>query len=125
MTAVKPSSKSGDSSPFNRTVQHDAKRTAILSQAAKLFNYQGSGAMARASAFFLQHFEDWLAAQEGRAPHIAALLEIAALKGTHRKEIEATASEALDILVHGVSAGDKPQVPIDIGFKNKEYVRGQ
>ena len=27
MTAVKPSSKSGDSSPLNRTVQHDAKRT--------------------------------------------------------------------------------------------------
>ena len=32
------------SSPFNRTVQHDAKRAAILSQAAKLFNYKGSRA---------------------------------------------------------------------------------
>jgi AcrR family transcriptional regulator len=30
------------SSPFNRTVQHDAKRAAILSQAAKLFNGRGS-----------------------------------------------------------------------------------
>jgi AcrR family transcriptional regulator len=30
------------SSPFNRTVQHDAKRSAILSQAAKLFNGRGS-----------------------------------------------------------------------------------
>lgn len=29
-------------SPFNRTAQHDAKRAAILSQAAKLFNSQGS-----------------------------------------------------------------------------------
>jgi AcrR family transcriptional regulator len=29
-------------SPFNRTVQHDAKRAAILSQAAKLFNGRGS-----------------------------------------------------------------------------------
>lgn len=128
-------------SPFNRTAQHDAKRMAILSQAAKLFNSKGSrattlkdiaetlgltktslyyyvrtkeeliyqcymaaldhhhknldsvehkyeGAMERASAFFLLHFEDWLAAQEGRAPHIAALLEIGALKGSHREEVE-------------------------------------
>ena len=30
------------SSPFNRTAQHDAKRAAILSQAAKLFNGRGS-----------------------------------------------------------------------------------
>ena len=106
-------------SPFNRTVQHDAKRAAILSQAAKLFNYKGSRAttlkdiaaslgltktslyyyvntkedliyqcymvalahhhsnldaieaahpsvMARASAFFQQHFENLLVALEGR-----------------------------------------------------------
>lgn len=128
-------------SPFNRTAQHDAKRMAILSQAAKLFNSKGSRAttlkdiaetlgltktslyyyvrtkeeliyqcymaaldhhhknlddveqkydapMERASAFFLLHFEDWLAAQEGRAPHIAALLEIRALKGPHLEEVE-------------------------------------
>jgi AcrR family transcriptional regulator len=31
-------------SPFNRTVQHDAKRAAILSQAARLFNSKGSRA---------------------------------------------------------------------------------
>lgn len=31
-------------SPFNRTTQHDAKRTAILSQAASLFNSKGSRA---------------------------------------------------------------------------------
>ncbi len=31
-------------SPFNRTTQHDAKRTAILSQAARLFNSKGSRA---------------------------------------------------------------------------------
>jgi AcrR family transcriptional regulator len=31
-------------SPFNRTAQHDAKRSAILSQAAKLFNGRGSRA---------------------------------------------------------------------------------
>ena len=138
-----PSHKQGgNSSPFNRTAQHDAKRTAILSQAAKLFNYQGSrtttlkdiaealgltktslyyyvrtkeeliyqcymatldhhhatldnidarhsGAMERASAFFLQHFENWLAAQEGKAPHMAILLEIAALKAPHRHDVEA------------------------------------
>lgn len=135
-------SESNDSSPFNRTAQHDAKRMAILSQAAKLFNTKGSRAttlkdiaetlgltktslyyyvrtkeeliyqcymaalnqhhqnldeverkysspMERASAYFLLHFKDWLAAQEGRAPHKAALLEIAALKGPHRKEVEA------------------------------------
>ena len=129
------------SSPFNRTAQHDAKRAAILSQSAKLFNYKGSrattlrdiaeslgltktslyyyvktkeeliyqcymaaldhhhskldeieqahsGAVDRASAFFLQHFDNWLAAQEGRGPHIAALLEIAALKGAQREEVE-------------------------------------
>jgi AcrR family transcriptional regulator len=141
MTANTPGTRHCESSPFNRTVQHDAKRAAILSQAAKLFNYKGSRAttlkdiadslgltktslyyyvktkedliyqcyraalehhnhslnaieaqhkspMSRASAFFLQHFENWLAAQEGRGPHIAALLEIAALKGSHRTEIE-------------------------------------
>jgi len=129
------------SSPFNRTAQHDAKRAAILSQSAKLFNYKGSRAttlrdiaetlgltktslyyyvktkeeliyqcymaalehhhsnlddieqrlddpLERASAFFLQHFENWLAAQEGRGPHIASLLEIAALKGDQRQEVE-------------------------------------
>ncbi len=31
-------------SPFNRTAQHDAKRAAILSTAAKLFNFKGSRA---------------------------------------------------------------------------------
>jgi AcrR family transcriptional regulator len=35
---------SSDTSPFNRTVQHDAKRAAILGQAAKLFNTRGSRA---------------------------------------------------------------------------------
>ena len=131
------------SSPFNRTVQHDAKRAAILSQSAKLFNYKGSRATTlrdiaeslgltktslyyyvktkeeliyqcymaalehhhrtlddvesrfqdpaeRASVFFLQHFDNWLAAREGRGPHIAALMEIAALKGAHREEVEAS-----------------------------------
>ena len=142
MTADNPSDQSSDSSPFNRTAQHDVKRTAILSQAAKLFNSKGSRAttlrdiaeslgltktslyyyvktkedliyqcymaalehhlhcldeiekkhakpLDRASAFFFQHFDNWLDAQEGRAPHIAALLEIAALKGPHRAEVEA------------------------------------
>jgi AcrR family transcriptional regulator len=124
-------------------VQHDAKRAAILSQSAKLFNYKGSRAttlrdiaetlgltktslyyyvktkeeliyqcymaalehhhhtldevesrferpVERATAFFLQHFDNWLAAREGRGPHIAALMEIAALKGAHREEVEAS-----------------------------------
>ena len=141
MVPDNPNSSPGPVSPFNRTVQHDAKRTAILSQAAKLFNYKGSrattlrdiaeslgltktslyyyvatkeeliyqcymaaldhhhsilddverksaDALARVSAFFVQPFENWLAAQEGRGPHIAALLEIASLKGPHRKEVE-------------------------------------
>jgi AcrR family transcriptional regulator len=131
------------SSPFNRTVQHDAKRAAILSQSAKLFNYKGSRAttlkdiaeslgltktslyyyvktkeeliyqcymaalehhhrtldevesryqrpVERASAFFLQHFDNWRAAREGRGPNIAALMEIAALRGAHREEVEAS-----------------------------------
>jgi AcrR family transcriptional regulator len=142
MTENSTHNTSRNPSPFNRTVQHDAKRAAILSQAAKLFNSKGSRAttlkdiaeslgltktslyyyvktkedliyqcymvalehhhhnldeieathpeaLARASAFFRQHFENWLAAQEGRGPHIAALLEIAALKGAHRQEVEA------------------------------------
>lgn len=142
MTDHKLSGQNSKSSPFNRSAQHDAKRMAILSQAAKLFNYKGSRAttlrdiagslgltktslyyyvktkeeliyqcymaalehhhnnlddiekrfsspMERASAFFLQHFDNWLAAQEGRGPHIAALLEIAALKGPHREEVTA------------------------------------
>ena len=128
-------------SPFNRTAQHDAKRIAILSQAAKLFNSMGSRTTTlkdiaqslgltktslyyyvktkeeliyqcymaaleqhhkrldeiektyqkpgeRSSAFFLHHFENWLAAREGRGPHIAALMEIASLKGSHREDVE-------------------------------------
>ncbi|MEH6635096.1 MAG: TetR/AcrR family transcriptional regulator [Halioglobus sp.] len=143
MSADNPPEQAVPASPFNRTAQHDAKRMAILSQAAKLFNYKGSrattlrdiaeslgltktslyyyvktkeeliyqcymaalehhhnnldeiekrhsSALDRASAFFLQHFDNWLAAQEGRGPHIAILLEIAALKGPHRKEVEAS-----------------------------------
>ena len=137
------SDDSASTSPFNRSAQHDAKRIAILSQAARLFNYKGSrattlhdvadslgltktslyyyvkskddliyqcymgalelhhadldqiekrhaGAMKRISTYFLQHFENWLAAQEGKGLHIAALLEIAALKGTQRKRVEAS-----------------------------------
>ena len=44
MVSDDPTSSPRPVSPFNRTVQHDAKRTAILSQAAKLFNYKGSRA---------------------------------------------------------------------------------
>ncbi|MFK8050988.1 MAG: TetR/AcrR family transcriptional regulator [Halioglobus sp.] len=128
-------------SPFNRTAQHDAKRTAILSQAAKLFNTKGSRAttlldiaqslgltktslyyyvktkeeliyqcymaaldrhhkalddaalqystpVERAQAFFRMHFESWLSAEEGKTSHVAGLLEIASLKGEHRKRVE-------------------------------------
>ncbi len=129
-------------SPFNRTTQHDAKRAAILSQAARLFNSKGSRAttlkdiaeslgltktslyyyvktkeeliyqcymatlerlhgnldiaereyddpVARMGAFFKLHFDDWLAAEEGRKSHIAALLEIASLQGDQRVAVEA------------------------------------
>ncbi len=128
-------------SPFNRTAQHDAKRIAILSQAAALFNLKGSRATTlkdiaeslgltktslyyyvktkeelvfqcymaaldnhhtyldtleqqqpdpaqRLLAFFSQQFDNWIAAQEGSAPHYAALLEIAALKAPHREAVE-------------------------------------
>ena len=128
-------------SPFNRTAQHDAKRAAILSQAARLFNTKGSrattlkdiaaslgltktslyyyvrttedliyqcymaaldhhhrrldesearglDARGRALALVRQPFTDWQATREGRAPHIAALLEIASLKGEQRKQVE-------------------------------------
>ncbi|MFV0478802.1 MAG: TetR/AcrR family transcriptional regulator [Parahaliea sp.] len=128
-------------SPFNRTAQHDAKRAAILSQAARLFNSKGSRAttlqdisdalgltktslyyyvktkeelifqcykttlqhhlrqldeidkqntdfLMKLKAFFVSFFENWLAAREEHGPYLAALLEIASLKGGHRKEIE-------------------------------------
>lgn len=134
--------RGGSSSPFNRTAQHDAKRAAILSQAAQLFNNKGSRATTlrdiaeslgltktslyyyvktkeelifqcymatlahhhrsldeleqqyaspsdRVSAFFQRHFANWLDATEGRAPHVAVLLEIAGLKGEHREHVEA------------------------------------
>jgi AcrR family transcriptional regulator len=42
MAAEKDQPTKSGASPFNRTVQHDAKRAAILSQAAKLFNGRGS-----------------------------------------------------------------------------------
>ncbi|MEH6583969.1 MAG: TetR/AcrR family transcriptional regulator [Halioglobus sp.] len=128
-------------SPFNRTAQHDAKRAAILSQAAKLFNTKGSRAttlldiaeslgltktslyyyvktkeeliyqcymaaldrhhrtldeiarqystpVERAEGFFRATFEDWKSAEEGKTSHVAVLLEIASLKGSHRTEVE-------------------------------------
>jgi AcrR family transcriptional regulator len=141
MVKNRPIKPGATTSPFNRTAQHDAKRLAILSEAARLFNYKGSRATTlrdiaeglgltktslyyyvktkedliyqcyvaalehhhrtldaieerlsspidRASAFFLQHFDDWLAAEEGRGPNIPALLEIASLKGAHRDAVE-------------------------------------
>ncbi|MCX2983267.1 TetR/AcrR family transcriptional regulator [Halieaceae bacterium IMCC14734] len=42
MTDSKDSTGKTGGSPFNRTAQHDAKRSAILSQAARLFNGRGS-----------------------------------------------------------------------------------
>lgn len=129
-------------SPFNRTAQHDAKRVAILSQAAGLFNSKGSRGTTlkdiaenlgltktslyyyvktkeeliyqcymaalefhhgildmvekrhsspaeRLREYFPLQFDNWLAAFEGRGPHIAALLEIASLRGSHRQDVEA------------------------------------
>jgi AcrR family transcriptional regulator len=43
MTGIPPTNN-GDNSPFNRTARHDAKHTAILSEAARLFNTTGSRA---------------------------------------------------------------------------------
>jgi len=127
--------------PFNRRAQHDAKRSAILSEAARLFNGKGSrattlqdiaaglgltktslyyyvrtkealihqcyeatldrqhealdeiernhrSARERLSAFVRLQFDNWLDAAEGRAPHQAALLEIASLKDTQRASVE-------------------------------------
>lgn len=129
-------------SPFNRKAQHDAKRVAILSEAARLFNGKGSRAttlqdvarglgltktslyyyvrtkedlifqcyelalqrqharldtldaqnltpLLRAQAFFRYQFDTWLAAQDGKDIHIAALLEIASLSADRRELIEA------------------------------------
>ncbi len=142
MASDKTLTKTKSDSPFNRTAQHSAKRQAILSQAAMLFNSKGSRAttltdiamslgltktslyyyvktkdelvyqaylaaiahhnasldtieaeqsqpLDRISAFILKHFRDWMAAREGQAPHIAALMEIASLKGTYRSDVEA------------------------------------
>jgi AcrR family transcriptional regulator len=139
---VNPDPASSPASPFNRKAQHDAKRAAILSEAAKLFNGKGSRAttlqdvarglgltktslyyyvktkeeliflcyeaalqhkhqrmdrieathaspLARAAAFFREPFETWLGARDGRTAHIAALLEIASLKPSHRGHLEA------------------------------------
>jgi len=141
MTTDNPSRAERRASPFNRTVQHDAKRLAILSQTARLFNYKGSRAATLRdiaeslgltktslyyyvktkeeliyqcymsaldhhlanldkieadytahgdclSQFFLLQFDDWIAAREGRGPYIAAMLEIASLKGEHRRAVE-------------------------------------
>jgi AcrR family transcriptional regulator len=39
-------------------------------------------------AFYRQHVEGWLAAQQGKGPHSAGLLEIASLKEKHRTEVQ-------------------------------------
>ncbi len=142
MGKTRDSATAGPGSPFNRSAQQDAKRTAILSQAARLFNSKGSRAttlrdiaetlgltktslyyyvktkeeliyqcylatlehhlrsmdeieqrcskpLERVQQFFLLQFENWLAAQENRGPHLAALLEIASLQSEHRRDVEA------------------------------------
>lgn len=141
MTKDSTTENTPQDSPFNRTAQHDAKRAAILSQAAKLFNTKGSRAttlldiaqslgltktslyyyvktkeeliyqcymatldrhhkalddvaiqyhtpVERARAYFRMYFESWLSAEEGKTSHVAGLLEIASLKGEHRKRVE-------------------------------------
>ncbi|PLW81688.1 TetR/AcrR family transcriptional regulator [Kineobactrum sediminis] len=163
MGSYKSTDSPAPGSPFNRSAQHDAKRTAILSQAARLFNYKGSrsttlrdiaetlgltktslyyyvktkeeliyqcymAALAyhlksmedierryshpldRARAFFLLQFENWRAAQEGRGPHLAALLEIASLQPPRRGEVEgqyvAMFKRLRGYLREGISQGD-------------------
>ncbi|MDZ7782777.1 MAG: TetR/AcrR family transcriptional regulator [Halioglobus sp.] len=162
MSAENLSGRGEQSSPFNRSAQHQAKRAAILSEAARLFNHKGSRAttlrdiaetlglsktslyyyvstkeeliyqcyvaalrhhdrvlddiesahsepLQRFSAFIMRHFEDWQAAQAGRAPHIAALLEIAALKAPHRQEVEAQYiaifKRLREFVRHGIAGG--------------------
>ena len=43
----------------------------------------------RCAALLYRHFDMWAAAKTGRGPYIAALLEIASLKGARREEVEA------------------------------------
>lgn len=47
-----------------------------------------AGAPEQLAAFFKQYFDRWLAAQEGRGPHAAALLELGSLNAVHRTEVE-------------------------------------
>lgn len=137
---LKPAASS-QGSPFDKTAQHAAKRAAILSEAAKLFNSKGARATTladvaatlgltktslyyyvktkedliyqcyaatldsvlstlaeieqnhtnasdRIRAYINAHFEAIRLAKEGSGYHVAALLEIASLKGERRIEIE-------------------------------------
>jgi len=132
----------GSSSPFDKTAQHTAKREAILSESARLFNSKGARATTladvaatlgltktslyyyvrtkedlifqcyastldhmmskldqiaeahdsagdRVSAYVAAHFEAIRRAKQGQGYHVAALLEIASLKGEKREQIEA------------------------------------
>lgn len=49
---------------------------------------QSNSPGARCEAFLRLHFDTWIAAREGRGPHLAALMEIASLKGQHRQQVE-------------------------------------
>ena len=53
--------KTGTGSPFSRGAQHKAKRTAILSRAAKLFNTKGA--------------IDWLVSEDSLAGEAKTLIE--------------------------------------------------
>ena len=59
----------------------------------------------RASRFFLQNFDNWLAAREGRDVHRAALLEIASLKDDHRQTVEQAYIEMFKRLRGYIRAG--------------------
>lgn len=157
------SAASSQGSPFDKTAQHAAKRAAILSEAAKLFNSKGARATTladvaatlgltktslyyyvktkedliyqcyavtldsvlstlteieqnhtsasdRIRAYINAHFEAIRLAKEGSGHHVAALLEIASLKGERRIEIEqgyiAMFKKLREFMRQGIDSGE-------------------
>ncbi len=153
----------GSGSPFDKSAQHTAKREAILSESARLFNSKGArattladvaatlgltktslyyyvrtkedlifqcyastlnhmmskldqiadahdSARERISAYIVAHFDDIRKAKQGQGYHMAALLEIASLKGEKREQIEALYIQMFlklrSFIIEGISSGE-------------------
>ena len=131
-----PHREKAGASPFNRTVQHDAKRAAILAEAARLFNTRGARAttlldiaqalgLTKTSLYYYVKTKEDLVYQCYRSSIelISSDLEkIARSKGSGLDKIIANIRHHF-AFNHAVRTGQRPHtaVPLEIASLKDEY----